>query len=279
MFKSIILQIFIVLFVICNCEEYNSEANLLKSEHEEILNSENQDKNISLNVVHAADLNINVTSNGTAQNAEEIINKTRKFVKCLSEMGTSTVQLTNDTELIKLLQADPKVTDRDVPGLCVVVLFYSKYCPFSSMAAPHYNALPRAFPDIKIVAINAMMYHLFNTQNGIVGVPSLMLFHSGRPIAKFNDSEYTLEMFSKFVSKYTGLTAMEKSIVTSADFAGPVVSSPSKDSDVFLIISWLFIIICSGYYFTKSKWWIWIIEAIQSNWRESEAHANHDHID
>lgn len=279
MFEGVLLYIFIALFVLCNCEEYNSDANLVKSETEELLNLQNQDKNTSRNEINATELSMNMTGNDTAQNAEEIINKTRKFVKCLAEMGTSTVQLTNDTELIKLLQADPKVTDRDVPGLCVVVLFYSKYCPFSSMATPHYNALPRAFPDIKMVAINAMMYHLFNTQNGIVGVPSLMLFHSGRPIAKFNDSEYTLEMFSKFISKYTGLTAMEKSIVTSADFAGPVVSSPSKDSDIFLIISWLFIIICSGYYFTKSKWWTWIIEAIQSNWRESEAHANHDHID
>lgn len=279
MFEGVLLYIFIALFVLCNCEEYNSDANLVKSETEELLNLQNQDKNTSRNEINATELSMNMTGNDTAQNAEEIINKTRKFVKCLAEMGTSTVQLTNDTELIKLLQADPKVTDRDVPGLCVVVLFYSKYCPFSSMATPHYNALPRAFPDIKMVAINAMMYHLFNTQNGIVGVPSLMLFHSGRPIAKFNDSEYTLEMFSKFISKYTGLTAMEKSIVTSADFAGPVVSSPSKDSDIFLIISWLFIITCSGYYFTKSKWWTWIIEAIQSNWRESEAHANHDHID
>ncbi|XP_018579858.1 thioredoxin domain-containing protein 15 [Anoplophora glabripennis] len=278
MFK-LVIYIFLVLFSLCNCEEHISNTILLKSENEETLNFENQEGNTSMNELNATELNTNLTINHTVQSADEIINKTRKYVKCLPGLGTSTVQLANDTELIKLLQADPKVTDRDVPGLCVVVLFYSKYCPFSSMAAPYYNALPRAFPDIKMVAINAMMYHLFNTQNGIVGVPSLMLFHSGRPIAKFNDSEYTLEMFSKFISKYTGLTAMEKSIVTSADFAGPVVSSPSKESDVFLIMSWLFIIICSGYYFTKSKWWTWIIEAVQSNWRESEAHANHDHID
>jgi hypothetical protein len=44
----------------------------------------------------------------------------------------------------------------------------------------------------------------FNTQYGIVGVPTVMLFHNGRPAAKFNDSEYTLEMFSRFITKYTG---------------------------------------------------------------------------
>lgn len=185
----------------------------------------------------------------------------------------------NDTELIKLLLPDPNVTSKDTPANCVAVLFYSKYCPFSSMAAPHFNALPRAFPDIKMVAINAMMYHLFNAQNGIVGVPSLLLFHNGRPVAKFNDSEYTLELFSKFISKYTSIAAAEMSYVTSADFAGPVSSVPTKDTDFFLWISWIFIIVCAVYYFTKSKLWRWIVETVQRNWRESEAQAEHEHLD
>lgn len=73
------------------------------------------------------------------------------------------------------------------------------------MAAPHFNALPRFFPDIKMAAIDAMTFRNFNAQYGIVGVPTLMLFHNGRPAAKFNDTtEYSLETFSKFISKYTG---------------------------------------------------------------------------
>lgn len=194
-------------------------------------------------------------------------------------MSYQTVQITNDTELIKLLQPDTKIVDREAPASCIVVLFYSKFCPFSSMAAPHFNALQRAFPNVKLVAINAMMYHLFNTQNGIVGVPSVLLFHNGRSVAKFNGSEYTLELFSQFITKHTNIPPVEKSTVTSIDFAGPVTSVPSKESDMFLVISWLFITICSAYYFTKSRFWRWIIETIQSNWRESEAHAQHEHTD
>lgn len=206
-------------------------------------------------------------------------NSTQKYVNCLPKFGTREVQLVNDTELIKLLLPDTNITNRNTPANCVAVLFYSKYCPFSSMAAPHFNALPRAFPDIKMVAINAMMYHLFNTQNGIVGVPSLLLFHNGRPIAKYNESEYTLELFSRFVSKHTGIQPVEMSFVTSADFTGPVSSVPSKDTDLLLIFSWVFIVACAVYYFTKSKWWKWIVETVQSNWRESEAQAQHDHED
>lgn len=45
----------------------------------------------------------------------------------------------------------------------------------------------------------------FNTQFGIVGVPTVMLFHNGRPASKFNDSEYTLEMFTRFITRHTGI--------------------------------------------------------------------------
>ncbi|KAG5885503.1 hypothetical protein JTB14_013521 [Gonioctena quinquepunctata] len=166
-----------------------------------------------------------ISNEDTLPVVAEKANKTQKFVNCVTGMGNSVVQLLNDTELIKLLQPDSKVTDREIPSLCVVVLFYSKYCPFSALAAPHFNALPRAFPDIKVVAINAMIYHLLNTQNG------------------------------------------------------PVTHSPVNDYDMFLVISWLFVIICGGYFFTKSEWWKWIIESVQSNWRESEAQAQHEHID
>lgn len=221
----------------------------------------------------------NITSPDENNNATESVNNTQKFVACLPNFGDRQVQLVNDTELIKLLLPDVNVTSRDTPAKCIAVLFYSKYCPFSSVAAPHFNALPRAFPAIKMVAINAMMYHLFNTQNGIVGVPSLLLFHNGRAVAKFNETEYTLELFGKFVTRCTGIEAAEMSYVTSADFAGPVSSVPAKERDVFLWLAWGFIGVCAVYYFMRSKWWRWIVETVQRNWRESEAQAEHEHLD
>ncbi|CAH2000573.1 unnamed protein product [Acanthoscelides obtectus] len=256
------------------CEKYENST----LENHEI--STQLDGGVENVVTNITNINTNHTQDqeGTTANAEDT-NKTQKCVPCLPGVFDRVVQITNDTELIKILQPDTKITDRETPALCVLVLFYSKYCPFSSMAAPHFNALPRAFPDIKMVAINAMIYHLFNTQNGIVGVPSLMLFHNGKSVAKFNRSEYTLEIFSEFVTKHTCIPAVEKSIVTSADFAGPVVSQPSKDSDFFLILSWVFIMLCSTFYFTKSKWWKWIVETVQRNWRESEAQLQHEHTD
>jgi len=40
---------------------------------------------------------------------------------------------------------------------------------------------------------------------GITGVPSLVLFHNGKPIAKYNGSDYSLYEFTKFVIRHTGI--------------------------------------------------------------------------
>lgn len=219
------------------------------------------------------------SENSTVENTTTVANATEKYISCLPDYGDSQIHLVNDTELIKLLLPNPNITTKETPANCILILFYSKYCPFSSMAAPHFNALPRAFPSIKMVAINAMWYHIFNAQNGVVGVPTLILFHNGKPVAKFNDSEYTLELFSRFVTKHTGISAEEKSFVTSADFGGPVSSVPSKEDDMLLFLSWVFIVLCGAYYFSKSKYWKWIVETVQNTWRESEAQAQHEHND
>lgn len=50
---------------------------------------------------------------------------------------------------------------RLLPGTCVIVLFYARWSIFSSQAAPHFNALPRSFPHIKAVALDAIKYQKY----------------------------------------------------------------------------------------------------------------------
>ncbi|KAJ9591979.1 hypothetical protein L9F63_001491 [Diploptera punctata] len=220
----------------------------------------------------------NVTVNAT-ESSDDTTNATSNLVSCTTGKETpgQPVELVNSTRLINLLITEPNVTSRRSTADCVALLFYARYCPFSSMAAPHFNALARAFPDIKMAAVDAMKHHSFNTQYGIVGVPTVMLFHNGRPAAKFNDSEYTLEMFSRFITKYTGMEPQSKLFVTSADFGGPVPSVPVKETDYCLALSWIFILVCGVYFFSKSSWWRKIVETVQNTWREAE--AQHEHVE
>ncbi|VVC88614.1 unnamed protein product [Leptidea sinapis] len=221
------------------------------------------------------------SSNVTVDNSTQSLNETKKLVKCKEIVYESAdiepvVELINGSALGKLLQVKPDISGRDIEAECVLVLFYTTVCPFSAHAAPHFNALARSYPNIKMVALDAMRNHGINTQYGIVGVPTLKMFHNGRPVGKFNGTEYSIHLFSKFVNAITGQNP-QGVLVMSKDFHGPVPSVVEQQTDYFLILSWIFIAVCSIYYFMESKWWTMIVEMVQNNWRESV--AQHEHND
>jgi hypothetical protein len=57
------------------------------------------------------------------------------------------VRLVNGSVLTSLL-AESKQND------CFIVMFYVPWCPFSARLAPNYNALPRAFKQLDILAFD-----------------------------------------------------------------------------------------------------------------------------
>ncbi|CAL7933396.1 unnamed protein product [Xylocopa violacea] len=225
--------------------------------------------------------NKTIEANVTANNSSSNVTK----VNCLTDKVYEPVEIVNATRLMKLLILEPGPSNRSrndkegrlLPGTCVIVLFYARWSIFSSQAAPHFNALPRSFPHIKAVAIDAIKYQNFNAQYGIVGVPTLMLVHNGKPVAKFNDTVYTLESFAKFITHITNLQPNGSLYVTSLDFSGPVSSIPSNETDYCLVLSWIFIAICALYFTSQSRWWQQFVELIQNTWRESN--AQHEHAD
>lgn len=202
-------------------------------------------------------------------------------VKCIPAKGNGTLHIiTSLKEVISVLAPHGNSTKRTQAGSCVVMLFYTKTCIHSAMMAPHYNALARHFPDLKVAAIDAFSFHSLNTEFGIVGLPTIMFFHQGRPLVKFNDSEITLESLVKFVTKHSGVEPRlinHKMTITmphyiSDDFKGPLSNKVEKRTDYWLYMAWIFIVVCSCYYFSKSAFYVQIIEMIKRNWRESEAH-------
>lgn len=282
--KNVNLVVVLLIFLAPITRQYDvSEETQLEDvpnvdESESLLSNVVSDVNKTLTNLY----NTMTLANVTAENKTQNVNETRKLVKCkeivydVSEEVEPTVELINATYLGKLLQINPDITTRDVEADCVLVLFYARACPFSAHAAPHFNALSRSYPNVKMVAVDALKYHGINAQYGIIGVPTLKMFHNGRPVGKFNGTEYNIHSFSKFVHAITGQNP-QVLLVTSKDFQGPVSSVVEKETDYFLILSWLFILVCSVYYFVQSKWWTMIVEMVQNNWRESE--AQHEHTD
>lgn len=102
-------------------------------------------------------------------------------VRCLPDRGNGSLQIIQSLkEVVILLAPHGNNTKKTDPGNCALVLFYTKTCPISASVAPHYNAVSKLFPDIQMGAIDSFRFHGLNTDFGIVGVPTIMLFHQGR---------------------------------------------------------------------------------------------------
>ncbi|XP_046386138.1 thioredoxin domain-containing protein 15 [Ischnura elegans] len=245
------------------------------------LESNNSTVDVSASGVNGTNVINGATSlNATSSNATAA-NFTTLSCITLNQTEIPRVEVVDNERLSSLLTVNPNITSRTDPGLCVVLLFYSPTCPFSLITAPHFNALPRLFSNVMMLAVDSMKFsnNRFNTLYGVVGVPSVIIFHNGRPIAKFNGLEYTLPAMTSFVSKYTGMEPEGLVNVTSADFSGPIPFTPSEQHDYWLMLSYVFIAICSIYGFTKSDLFALMIETIKSNWRDAEAQREHEHED
>lgn len=207
--------------------------------------------------------------------------KSRELIKEMEDLEPK-VQLINGTYLLETLtdKFNPNVTNRSMPAECHLVMFYASWCPFSAQAAPHYNALARLYPDISLLAVDSSEGSStgINTHFGILAIPTLILFHNTKPISKFNHTDYILDNFLEFVDTFThSKVAASDLVVTAEDRQGPMPTRAVAVPDYYLLLAWLFTILCAVGYFAKSSYCQLIIESVRNNWREAE--IQHEHID
>lgn len=92
-------------------------------------------------------------------------------------------------------------------------------------------------------------------------------------MVKFNHTLPHYTKYASFVEKHTGIkTNNPELVVTSKAFLSPLSNVVEEEVDICLYLAWSFILLCSCYYFTKSKMYLSIVEMIKRNWRESGAH-------
>lgn len=93
-------------------------------------------------------------------------------------------------------------------------------------------------------------------------------------IQKFNTTQQaTVTNVIQWVQTHTNLKpATANVVVTSEDFSPTSalkVNMLEETFDVYLLFSWIFIIVCAIYYISKSRTYQQIIEMINKTWRES----------
>lgn len=181
-------------------------------------------------------------------------------------------------------QQQPHQSQQQQPGNCALLLFYAKTCYMSSKLAPQYNPLAHLFPDLRVGAIDAVRFHEMNTELGIVGLPTLMLFHQARPVVRFNGTlsrtSTNFQTISDFVTEHTGIVSRlraepshgeEPFALRSEHFAGPLDGVLVVESDWCLWLAWLFIGVCCCYGFGRTSVYAKLVEYVKRNWRESGA--------
>ncbi|XP_025919072.1 thioredoxin domain-containing protein 15 [Apteryx rowi] len=124
---------------------------------------------------------------------------------------------------------------------CTLVLFYTPWCRFSASLAPHFNSLPRAFPTLRFLALDASQHSSLSTRFGTVAVPNILLFQGAKPMARFNHTDRTLETLKDFIFNQTGIEAKNDVAVTEEDWEGPLPSVLTKGIDWLLLFSLLFL--------------------------------------
>ena len=176
----------------------------------------------------------NTTSNDTSPNVPSHRWPCKSFN---ITANASTVILNNETEYTSIF-----ARMNSTHG-CGLLLFYSPHCEFCTKLAPMYNALGRAYPDLAVMAINVEQAMRMAAGYGVVGIPTVFFFYSGRPVSKFNQSR-DLASFQKFIQDLTGYTPSNGGDlnITEADMNGPITTQVIESRDYYLIFSVVFLV-------------------------------------
>jgi len=221
--------------------------------------------------------------NNTAVDGAAVDNSTKTRLVCNNSLSedflsiTPVVHLLNGTQFQLSLSEEfnSSISNRSQAATCSLTLFFASWCDFSASAAPHYNALARVFPQLKMYAVDSSMYHSLNTQYGVMAVPTLLVFHNSRPLYKYNYTEYSLSSFTQFVSLLTGLEPQNLTEPSEEDWEGPVPCMAVKSRNYYLLIACLFTLLCGLRDFSKSPLAGQLVDTLRNAWREAEIQHEH----
>ena len=125
-----------------------------------------------------------------------------------------------------------------------------------------------------------------------MAVPSIFVFHNGRPLYKYNYSEYNLASFTQTFSVLTGLCKLHCQVecipiisglepenvteLTAEDMAGPVPSVAVITTNYYLVLAWGFTLLTAAWHVSKSQWLTWAVDSVRNAWREAEIQHEHE---
>jgi len=138
--------------------------------------------------------------------------------------------LKNDTQLASI------ISNSNGNQSCFLLYFYVNWCEFCAEFSVEINTIGRIFHGLPVIGVDAYTLSSIAGKYGITGVPSLLLFYDGRPVAKFNRSR-TLQGLEEFITNSTGITANRSLETHDEDFSGPLPTKIKTHGDIYLMLS------------------------------------------
>ncbi|ALC41753.1 CG8297 [Drosophila busckii] len=182
--------------------------------------------------------------------------------------------MASNQDIVNLLKPIGNATKRHEPGSCVLVHFCSPTSLECANVASLVNVLPHMFPTMPVAYIDAYKFSRFNAEFGIVSLPTLMVFHQGRPMIQYDPVSTEMVSIRRFMRRHTNVQVVEvKNIdpeLYKKALEGPLSSQQVWQRDYYLGLSWGFILICLANYMRRTRFWKQLVEMVQRNWRESE---------
>lgn len=224
----------------------------------------------------------NVTLSGNATTDEGADNSTKTRLACNNTEPLNVtyplVLMVNATQYQAYLveEHNSSVANRSQLATCSVTMFFAPWCQFSAEAAPHYNALARVFPQLRLYAVDSSEHYSLNTQYGVMAVPSIFVFHNSRPLYKYNFTEYNLASFTQFVSLLTGLEPENITELSEDDYLGPVPCVPKQTTNYYLLLAFIFTFLCGLWHVSTSHCTRWLLDTVRNLWREAEIQHEHE---
>lgn len=157
-------------------------------------------KFISSNSAHSS------TTDSSTSNNETLTSATSAKPNAQPSCVSSNLTLSRTTNEVKLVNGSylTRILSDSGQHECFLVLFYVPWCPFSARLAPIYNAIPKAFLSLDVLAFDVSKSIGYNTKFGTSAVPIVLLFQHKNVIAKFNYTDKNLTDFIEFVSVKSG---------------------------------------------------------------------------
>ena len=85
-----------------------------------------------------------------------------------------------------------------------------------------------------------------------------------------------MRIFQKKLRFYLGLEPANVTDMIEVDYIGPVPTVAVETTNYYLLLAWMFTLMCGVWHVSTSQWLHWLLDIVRNAWREAEIQHEHE---